>query len=97
MSIKFKTIWHYAIAFFETKHAMEDAESDLSTEIFYSGTIETLGYKRASKIAQMHHSCLRYYEFTLMPLFQGKGKYSKGTENPIMALESLKTKKRIRE
>lgn len=89
--IKFKTIWHYAIAFFETVEELEDASCFIEDKPFYKGEIKKLSYKKASKIAQIHPGCLKYWEFALMPLFQGKGKLSTGTENPVMALESYKT------
>ncbi len=86
-----KTIHHYAIQFFETENILDNHYFE--GEQFYAGEIKNLSYKKASKIAQIHPNCLKYYELAMMPLFQGKGKLSKGTENPVGALESYKTKK----
>lgn len=90
--IKFKTIWHYAIAFFESECDLNNAYSQIDGEPFYKGEIENLTYKKAAKIAQIHPSCINYYKNSMMPLFQGKGNLHSGTENPVMALESYKTK-----
>jgi hypothetical protein len=90
--VKFKTIWHYAIAFFESEGELEQAYYQIEGEPYYKGEIEKLTYTKASKIAQIHPSCLKYYEAAMMPLFQGKGKFASGTESPVLALESLKTK-----
>jgi hypothetical protein len=88
--VRIKTIWHYAFAFFESEEDLKDFRIDV--EPFYSGKVKDLSYEKASKIAQIHPNCLKYYDFAMMPLFQGKGKWSSGTENPVMALESYKTK-----
>lgn len=91
--MKFKTIWHYAIAFFETESDLEQACLQIEGEPYYKGEIQNLTYKKASKIAQIHPDCIKYYELGMMPLFQGKGRLSSGTENPVMALESYKIKR----
>lgn len=89
----YKTIWHYAIAFFETKGEMELANiNDVAGKPFYMGEIAKLSYQEACKIAQIHPRALAYYEAAMMPLFQGQGKLRSGTESPVRALESLKTK-----
>jgi len=91
--MKIKTIWHYAFAFFESDSDLEEAYFQIEGEPFYKGDIRQLTYEKASKIAQIHPNCIKYHEFSMMPLFQGKGKLSSGTENPVLALESYKTKK----
>ncbi len=92
--MKIKTIWHYAFAFFESETDLQEYYlKHIDGEPFYKGEIEKLTYEVASKIAQIHPNCLNYYELAMMPLFQGKGKLHSGTENPIKALESYKTKK----
>jgi len=90
--MKIKTIWHYAFAFFETSQDLEEAYLQIEGEPFYKGEIEDLTYEIASKIAQIHPNCMKYYGHSMMPLFQGKGKITSGTECPILALESYKTK-----
>lgn len=91
--MKIKTIWHYAFAFFESKRELNQAFNQIEGEPFYYGEIKDLTYKEASEIAQIHPNCIKYYESAMMLLFQGKGKFSSGTENPVLALESYKTKK----
>lgn len=90
--MKLKTIWHYAFQFFESESDLEQVYYQISGNVFYKGEINKLTYKKASKIAQIHPNCIKYYEYAMMPLFQGKGKLSSGTEDPVMALESYKTK-----
>ena len=90
--MRIKTIWHYAFAFFESEQDLEQAYNEIDGELFYKGEIELLTYEIASKIAQIHPNCMKYYKYAMMPLFQGKGKFSSGTENPVLALESYKTK-----
>jgi hypothetical protein len=91
--IKFKTIWHYAIAFFETKYALKKLQYQIPFEIIYGGEIKNLTREKASEIAQIHPNCFNYYEDAMMPLFQVKRKTLSGTEDPVLALESYKTKK----
>lgn len=91
--MKVKTIGHYGIAFFEHTYEMEYAiDINEISDIFYKGEISELPYEKACKVAQIHPSAPKYYEMAMMPLFKGEGNLSKGTENPVMALESLKTK-----
>ena len=87
------TIWHYAIEFFEREIDLENALLEMDEEPFYKGEIENLSYIEASKIAQIHPSCMKYYQEAMMPLFQGKGKLRSGTEDPVLAIKSLNTKK----
>ena len=91
--MKIKTIWHFAFAFFESESDLENAYRELEGEPFYKGEIADLSYETASQIAQIHPNCIKYYNAAMMPLFQGKGKLSSGTECPIRALESYKTKR----
>lgn len=88
--MRINTIWHYAFSFLETEVELFDAQYDLP-DIIYSGRIDEMGYDLASKIAQIHPKCIDYYQSAMMPLFQGKGILSKGTENPVAAIDSYKT------
>lgn len=89
---RFSTVGHYGVAFFETENQMNHFDSHIPpSSIYYSGLISDLTYKKAIKVAQAHPSAFKYYEYAMMPLFQGKGVCRKGTENPVLALESLKT------
>lgn len=89
--MKIKTIWHYGLAFFETEDKMKDFDVDRE-DVFYHGLIEDLSYEQASEVAQIHPNFMEYYHSAMMPLFQGKGIFRSGTENPVLALESYKTK-----
>jgi hypothetical protein len=89
---RIKTIWHYAFVFFSDHHEMEDFHWECD-DIVYMGSIEKMSHKKASKIAQLHPNFMKYYEFAMAVLYQGKGKCSSGTECPKMALESYKTRK----
>lgn len=89
--MKINTIGHYAFAFFESKEDI--IQFDLGTEPYFSGKIDDLTDEIATKIAQIHPNYWKYYEATMMPLFQGKGRLSTGTESPVMALASYKAKK----
>lgn len=91
---KFRTIWHYAIAFFEEYDDMfYYSINNIDGEPYYEGLISDLTYDIAKHIAPIHENCLKYYEDAMMPLFKGEGKLRRGTENPVMALESFKNKK----
>lgn len=89
--MKIKTIWHYAFCFFESIWDLQDASSDVD-DIVYAGEIYLLNYEDAAKVAQIHPNFQKYYDAAMMPLFQGKGKLLSGTECPIKAIESYKTK-----
>ncbi len=92
--LRFKTIGHYAIAFGESRYDIEEMASQIDVPIFYQGEIEKLSRAKATKIAELHHNCLEYWEMAMMPLFKGyRGNYKSGTENPVDAIESLKTPK----
>lgn len=86
-----KTIWHYAFRFFESEWEMKIAAGH-TDNIYYKGEIGGLSYRKAAKIAQIHPNCVEYYENSMALLFQGKGRFSSGTEDPVLALESYKTK-----
>ncbi len=90
--MKIKTIWHWAFAFFETSDELTDAYYKLDVEHYYKGKIKDLTYEKACGIAQIHPNAIKYQEQAMMPLFQGKGKLSTGTESPVRALESYKSK-----
>jgi hypothetical protein len=93
MKARKNTIWHYGFIFFEDAYDMDLFISESNpNKIFFAGEIEDLTYKKAAKVAQIHPNFEKYCEFAMMPLFQGKGKTKSGTECPIMALESYKTK-----
>jgi hypothetical protein len=92
--MKIKTIWHYAFAFFKSEKDLQEAY-DIYCSPIYKGKIDKLPYETASKIAQIHPNCISYYNRAMMPLFQGKGKTYYGTENPVLALESYKTKSEL--
>jgi hypothetical protein len=83
------------VCLFKSEDDLNLTYLEISNELFYKGKIEDLTYEKASKIAQIHPNCTKYYENAMMPLFKGKGKFSSGTENPILALESYKTKNEI--
>ena len=89
---KIKTIGHYAFIFCATEEDLND-EYMKTYDCFYKGKIKDLKYEDASKIAQIHPKAPEYYELAMMPLFQGKGKIMKGTESPVLALESYKSPK----
>lgn len=89
---KFKTIHHYGIAFFWSEESLEKAAMEVD-HIFFQGEISELSEEKAQLIAEIHPSCIKYYEQAMMPLFKGYGRFSSGTEDPILAIESLKTKK----
>lgn len=93
MNFKFETIWHYGIAFFETKWELEAANNSINTELFYSGEISEMPREKAKQVAEIHKNCYKYHEDAMMILFKGKGIYSKGTEDPVLAIESYKTSK----
>lgn len=91
---KFRTIWHYAIAFFENEDDLYDYNlKNINGNPYYIGKISDLSYDIAKNIAPIHENCLKYYEYAMMLLFRGEGKLRSGTENPVMALESFKSKK----
>lgn len=89
---KFKTIHHYGIAFFWSEYALNSASMEVDN-IFFQGEISKLSREKARLIAEIHPNCIKYYEQAMMPLFKGYGRFSSGTENPVLAIESLKTKK----
>lgn len=91
MRYRFQTIWHYGICFFDSEEAMMVATSQCEDVIFY-GMILELDYKTASRVAQLHRNTLNYYELAMMPLFEGKGRLSSGTEDPVMAIASYRMK-----
>lgn len=91
--MKIKTIGHYAFAFFESKEDI--IKFDLVSKPYFSGKIDDLTYETAAEIAQIHPNYRKYYEASMMPLFQGKGRLFTGTESPVMALISYKTKKEL--
>lgn len=72
---------------------MERFEQCLEITPEFMGELSEMKYEEAVKYAPLHPNVEEYYKKTMMPLFQGKGIFSKGTENPVLALESLKSKK----
>ena len=94
MATGLKTIWHYGIMFFQTEQGMKTFSYGIeSKSIHYEGTIEKLSRKKAMKIAEIHPNFEKYNAAAMMPLFKGYGNLKSGTEDPVMALESLKTAK----
>ena len=95
MATKLKTIGHYGIMFFQTEQGIKTFSYGIEDKsIHYEGTIEDMPRKKAVKIAEIHPNFEKYYNAAMMPLFKGYDKNLRGgTEDPVMALESLKTAK----
>lgn len=95
---RFKTIWHYGICFFDNEddlYYFRNINVEYNTDIHYMGKISDMNYDMAKHICPIHEKCLDYYESAMTVLFKGQGKFSKGTEDPVLGLRSYMTKKEV--
>ena len=94
MESKLKTIGHYGVIFGESEYDIEQTNRQISGKPFYMGTLEDFPREKAHEIAELHPNCIKYNEAAMAVLYKGYDKnLRKGTEDPVWAIESLKTPK----
>jgi hypothetical protein len=91
MITKTKTIWKYGIVFGDSKDAFDRFDFSYSS-ILYEGLVKRIPIKLAEKVAEIHPKFNEYYQMAMMPLYKTYS-HKKGSENPVVAIETLKTKK----
>lgn len=72
----------------DEKHLWRDFDHDLDNNVPYNGPVEQITEEVAATVAPFHPSFFQYMEDALATLYVGKGIYSKGTEDPVRAIQS---------
>lgn len=87
MKTKIIMFGQIAVACFynEDDYKAFDAPHD---SIICEGRVSALKSDDAIKFAPLHPNFMKYYEDAMMPLWKGKGIFSKGTECPVNAVKS---------
>jgi hypothetical protein len=92
---KLYTIWHYGIIFFRHKDELKAFMKECDNHV-YVGKFDKLPKRKARMIAEIHPKFNEYFKQTMAALFKTYGANRNGTENPLLALASLKSKEEWR-
>ena len=91
--IKIHTIWKHALVF---DHGKIELERKVPCEnLLYLGAIDEMPYEIADKVAAIHPNFRKHFDGRGSVWYKGYGYLSGGTEDPIAALKSLRTKGEI--
>jgi hypothetical protein len=90
-----KTIWKYGIVFSNDKKELDYFIHRTEAKSYYSGVIDNIPRGVAETVAEIHPNFDKYYEQAMAVLYKTYNTVKGGSENPIFAINTLKTKKEM--
>lgn len=94
MISKQKTIWKFGILFGDSEYSFDQVGVEQKS-IVYQGELETLPKEIAQEVAEIHPDFEKYNESAMATLYKtyDKGRGRGGSEDPMFAIETLKSGK----
>lgn len=90
MAAHIDTIGQTVLVFGDTEEdCLKKLNHDTPDKPIYEGKLADLPREIAAKVAKLHPGCIRYNEYAMGVLYEGRGGFRGGTECPVLAIQSF--------